>query len=276
MAESDPAIHQRGDGAATVGFARGPRGTTLARLYQRAPCRVLFPAGPGDPEAVVVTISGGLAGGDRIALELAADAGASACVSTQSMEKIYRALDAPCQVEVRARVEAGATLAWLPQETILFDGARLSRRTAVDVAAGGRFLGCEGVVLGRRARGERFTHGLLHDAWRIRRDGRLIWADALRLDGDVAVQIAAPSGFAGAEALATAIYVGADAADHLALARAIAEDERLRGGASLVNGVLLARLLGSAVAVRAVLVRLLMALRAALGGPAAMPRVWQV
>src|SRR5436190_648034 len=199
MAESDPAIHQRGDGAAAVGFAFGPRGTTLARLYQRAPCRVLFPAGPGDPEAVVVPI-----------------------------------------------------------------------------AAGGRFLGCEGVVLGRRARGERFTHGLLHEAWRIRRDGRLVWADALRLDGDVAAAIAAPSGFAGAEALATAIYVGADAADHLALARAIAEDERLRGGASLVNGVLLARLLGSATAVRAVLVRLLTALRGALGGPAAMPRVWQV
>src|SRR5690349_9793316 len=252
MAESDPAIHQRGDGAAIVGFAGGPRGTTLARLYQRAPCRVLFPAGPGDPEAVVVTISGGLAGGDRIALELAAGAGASACVSTQSMEKIYRALDAPCDVEVAARVEAGATLAWLPQETILFDGARLRRRTAVDVAAGGRFLGCEGVVLGRRARGERFTHGLLHEAWRIRRDGRLVWADALRLDGDVAATVAAPSGFADAE------------------------DERLRGGASLVNGVLLARLLGSAVAVRAVLVRLLTALRAALGGPAAMPRVWQV
>src|SRR5947209_2380261 len=144
MAESDPAIHQRGDGAAAVGFVRGPRGTTLARLYQRAPCRVLFPAGPGDPEAVVVTISGGLAGGDR------------------------------------------------------------------------------------------FTHGLLHEAWRIRRDSRLAWADALRLEGDVAAAIAAPSGFAGAEALATAIYVGADAADHLALARAIAEDERLRGGASLV------------------------------------------
>ena len=101
-------------------------------------------------------------------------------------------------------------------------------------------------------------------------------ADALCLDGDVAAAVAAPSGFAGAEALATAIYVGADAADHLALARAIAEDERLRGGASLVNGVLLARLLGSAIAVRAVLVRLLAALRGALGGPAAMPRVWQV
>jgi urease accessory protein len=276
MAEASPIAHQRGDGEAVVGFAHGPRGTTLARLYQRAPCRVLFPAGPGDPEAVVVTISGGLAGGDRIALDLAADAGAAACVTTQSMEKIYRALDAPCRVDVAARVEAGATLAWLPQESILFDGARLLRRTAVDVAAGGRFLGCEAIVLGRRARGERFTHGLLHEAWRIRREGRLVWADALRLDGDVAAAIAAPSGFAGAEALATAVYVGADAAGHLPLARGIAEDERLRGGATLVNGVLLARLLGAAGAVRAVLVRLLTALRGALGGPAAMPRVWQV
>lgn len=276
MAEAQPIAHQRGDGAAIVGFARGPRGTALARLYQRAPCRVLFPAGPGDPEAVVVTISGGLAGGDRIALDLAADAGAAACVTTQSMEKVYRALDTPCTVDVAARVEAGAMLAWLPQETILFDGARLRRRTMVDVAAAGRFLGCEAVVLGRRGRGERFTHGLLHEAWRIRRDGRLAWADALRLDGDVAAAIAAPSGFSGAEALATVLYVGADAAAHLPLARGIAEDDRLRGGASLVNGVLLARLLGGAGAVRAVLVRLIAALRGALGGPAAMPRVWQV
>ena len=96
MDAATPLVHQRGDGAATVGFVGGPRGTTLARLYQRVFCRVLFPAGPGDPEAVVVTISGGLAGGDRIALDLSAGAGASACVSTQSMEKIYRALDALC------------------------------------------------------------------------------------------------------------------------------------------------------------------------------------
>ena len=277
MAEGSPIVHQRGDGAAEVAFARGPRGTALARLYQRAPCRVLFPAGPGDPEAVVVTISGGLAGGDRIALDLAAEAGAAACITTQSMEKVYRALDAPCRVDVAARVATGAALAWLPQETILFDGARMVRRSAVEVAAGGRFLGCEAVVLGRRARGERFTRGLLHESWRIRRDGRLAWADALRLDGDVAATIAGPSGFAAAEALATAVYVGDDAAGHLPLARRIAEDEGLRGGASLVNGVLLARLLGAAAAVRAVLVRLLAALRAtALGGPAALPRVWQV
>src|SRR5215470_18918118 len=107
MDVATPLVNQRGD-AVTVGFARGTRGTTLARLYQRAPCRVLFPAGPGDPEAVMVTISGGLAGGDRIALDLAAGAGAAACVSTQSMEKIYRALDAPCQVEIAASVGAGA------------------------------------------------------------------------------------------------------------------------------------------------------------------------
>jgi urease accessory protein len=193
------------------------------------------------------------------------------------MEKVYRALDAPARVGVRLSVGPDARLAWLPQETILFDGARLERRTEIEVAAGGRFLGCEAILLGRAARGERFATGRLLDRWRVIRDGRLAWADGLCLDGDIGAAVAAPSGLAGAAALASVVYVGEDAADHLALARGLVEGEGLRGGAGLVNGLLLARLLGDGPVLRAGLARLLAGLRAAaLGGPAALPRVWQV
>ena len=273
---------QRGDGVAEVAYAAGPHGSALAHLYQCDPCRVLFPHGePGDPpQAVFVTMSGGLADGDRLRLDARVAAGAVATATTQAAEKIYRAsaraLD--CTIDVRLAVAAGATLEWLPQETIVFDGARLRRRTEVDVAPGGRLLACEMVVLGRVAAGERFTVGLVLDAWRVRRSGRLVWADALRLDGappDVA-------GFGGAAATAMALYVGDDAAAHLEAAReaidaacALAPD--LKAGTTVVNGLLLARFLGAPFAVRRGLVSWLANMRAVcLDLPARLPRVWHV
>ena len=84
--------------------------------------------------------------------------------------------------------DADAELAWLPQESILFDGARLSRRLDVDVAAGALTIK-EGVVFGRTARPELMRHGLFHDRWRIRRDGRLLLAENVRLDGDIAATL---------------------------------------------------------------------------------------
>jgi urease accessory protein len=268
---------QRCDGAVDLAFRREGGRTVLDRLYQRAPARLLFPTPHGDPEAVLAVTSGGLAGGDRLAIAVTAGPGAGAVVAGQAMEKVYRTLDAPARVSVRLTVGPGARLAWLPQETILFDGAGLERRTRVEIAAGGRFLGCEAILLGRAARGERFRGGLLLDRWEVAREGRLAWADGLRLDGDVAAAMAAPSGLAGATALASVVYVGEDAAGLLALARRLLDGLGLRAAAGLVNGLLLARLLGDGPALRAALLRLLAGLReAGLGGPAALPRVWLV
>jgi urease accessory protein len=165
----------------------------------------------------------------------------------------------------------------LPQETILFDGARLVRRVAADLARGGRLLAAETVVVGRAAPGERFTQGLLHEARRVRVDGRLVWADALRPDGDIRRRLDAAAAFAGAGALATAIYVGEDSAERLALAHELAAACGGCGGASLVNGVLVARFLGArAGGARQALARYLVGLRqAAAGLPAALPRLWQ-
>ncbi|HYD98575.1 MAG TPA: urease accessory protein UreD, partial [Alphaproteobacteria bacterium] len=162
--------HQRVDGAARLAYARRGGVSALADLYQRAPCRLLFPdAGPDEPpQAVLLTTSGGLTGGDRLAVAVEVAASAAATVTAQAAEKLYRAGEDDCAVDIALTVGPGAWAEWLMQETILFDGARLRRRTAADIAPGGRLLAVESVVFGRAAMGEDFRRGLLHDSWRVR------------------------------------------------------------------------------------------------------------
>jgi len=264
---------QRGSGAAEIVFKRRGDATVLARLAQRTPCRVLFPAAePGDPPlAVLLTTSGGLTGGDTLRVRIGVEPGACAAVTTQAAEKIYRSLGADVGIDVDLAVGAGATLEYLPQETILFDGARLVRRTSVDVAADGRFLAAEMLVFGRAARGEVPRAGRVFESWRVRRGGRLVWADALSLEGDIAARLDDPFAFAGARALATLVYVGDAAEALLPRARELAE-----GAASLVRGVLIVRLFGPlARAVRDRLARVLAGMRQAIGLTNALPRIWQ-
>jgi len=267
----DPRL-QRGDGAAEIVFGA----ERLIHLYQRTPCRVLFPLPePGEPPlAALLTTSGGLTGGDRLQLSVALETGARATITTAAAEKVYRSLGADATVTVTLAAAPGSWLEWLPQETILFEGARLVRRISAEVAAGGRLLAAETLVFGRAARGERLTRGLLHESWRLHRDGRLVWADALRLDGDIARHLASPVAFGSAGALATAAYLGDDAPAQLDGARALAE--AAGGAATLVNGVLLARFLAPRPeVVRRALARYVAGLRQAAGGlPAALPRLW--
>jgi len=276
-------VLERSDGAARICFAARNGITRLADLYQRAPLRVLSPhTEPGEPpQAVVVTTSGGLADGDRLHLALRADADSAAQITTQAAEKIYRAHGpGPARFDCEIAVQAGAWLEWLPQETILFDGAQLARRTRAEVAPGGRLLASEHIVFGRVARGESFTAGSLSDRWEVLRDERLTWCDALCVTPGDASARAADWGFKGGEAYATTIFVADDAAASLSAARemiAAILPEGAQAGASVVNGVLLTRWLGSAVAVRTGLSAFIAAFRSAVGGyrPVA-PRVWSI
>jgi len=275
MTTSPPRL-QRASGESRLAFALRDGQTRLADLYQRDPCRVLFPdAEPGEPpQAVLVTTSGGVAGGDRLRMEVTAGPGAHAVVATQAAEKIYRAAPGsdPCRIDVAVAVEAGAVLDWLPQETIVFQGAQLVRRTVAEVSAGGSLLGCEMVVLGRGASGERFASGLLLDSWSVRRAGRLAWTDTLRVEGETPDG----AGFGTANALATVIGVWDAPEPPFERARALLDDAVLarrdvRAGVTLVNGVLVARLLGEATAVRAAVTGFLAAFRGR-----RLPRVWHV
>jgi urease accessory protein len=265
---------QRAHGACALSFARRGARSALTGLYQRAPCRVMFPEPEdGDPPlAVLLTTTGGLTGGDDLAISVAVEDEGAVVVSSQAAEKIYRSLGPDATIEVDLTVGAGARLEYYPQETILFDGARLRRRTAAHVAAGGSLAAAEMLVFGRLARGERMTRGRLFDGWQVRYDGRLVWVDRLALDHDIAGTLDDPFLFAGANAIATALHVGGDAAALLALARDLAD-----GAATIVNGVLVARIFGpSPRDVRERLITYLAGLRGASGLPPRLPRVWHV
>ena len=263
---------QRASGESRVAFAVRDGATRLAELYQRDPCRVLFPdPEPGEPpEAVLVTTSGGVTGGDRLKIAVEVGPGGRAIASTQAAEKIYRAARTGdrCTIEVAVTVGEGASLDWLPQETIVFQGSRLARRTVAHVAPGGSLLACEMVVLGRAASGERFTAGLLLDSWSVRRADRLAWTDTLRVEGETP----SGAGFGPANALATVIGVWDEPQPHFERARTLLEAaDKVRAGVTLVNGILVARLLGEATEVRGAVTRFLGAFRGQ-----RLPRVWHI
>jgi urease accessory protein len=250
----------------------------VRELYQRSPARVLFPAvEAGEPPlGVLINTAGGLTGGDRWRAEIEVADGAAAVLAGQAAEKLYRAIDDETRVSTRLKVGACGWLEWLPQETILFDGARLARRLEIELAPGAQLLAVETLVFGRLATGERLQRGRLHEAWRVRRGGRLIWADALALGGDVAAVLGRPAGFDGARALATLLYAGEDAAEHLTAARELLADTGGRAAASAFRGLLLCRLLDrEPQRLRQTLERLIAGLRAeAANLPARLPRVW--
>jgi len=273
---ADPRARQRATGILRATFARTGERTEPQRLFETGGLRWRFPRARGSCEAAIVNVGGGVAGGDALRFDLTLGHAAAVEATTVAAEKIYRSEGPEARIETRLALEAQARLSWLPQETILFDGARLARRTTVATTRESRLLASEMLVFGRTARGESFASGFLHDAWRITRDGKLVWADALTLEGDIATALARPAAFAGARATATVVYVATDAAAHLDTARALLESADSWAAATVVNEILLARFVGrDAASVRRDLIGYLCGLRQAAGGwPAQLPRVW--
>jgi urease accessory protein len=222
-------------------------------------------------DIVMLNTGGGVAGGDRLDVAIGLGAGTQATIAAQAAERFYRALaaDASSRVRTRLTVQAGASLEWLPQETILFDRCALDRRLEVDIAPDACFLGVEAVVFGRAAMGEQVRQGWLRDLIRVRRGDQLLLHDAIRLDGeiDAGLQRAAIGG--GANVVATVVYVAPDAGDKLnAVRTAMGPAE---AGASVWNGMLIARILGTGSAsVRRTVIAALDVLRDA----RPLPRVW--
>jgi len=209
-----------------------------------------------------------MAGGDRFAVELELGQGASLIAGTAAAEKIYRSNGPDAEMAVRLDVGEGARLAWLPQETILFDNARLARRIDVDLADGASLLMAEAVVFGRAAMGETMNAGFFADRWRLRRDGRLIFADGARLDGAVAEKLGRRAAAAGGIALATVLIAPGDERTAAAV-RALEGQFLGEVGISAWNGLALARLVARD---GAILRHDLIALLSALGQ--SVPRLW--
>jgi urease accessory protein len=273
------------EGIAEIRFGQSDGLTRLTHLYQRDPLRVLFPApAAGDPPlAVIITTSGGLVAGDRLDIAVSLAPGAVAHVTASAAEKIYRSIGPTTTIGQSLSIAAGAFLEFLPPETILFDGARLKRETKIEIGPGAGFLGGDIVIFGRRARGERFTSGLLREVWEVRREGKLVWGDALHLEDDIAGIVDHPACFDGAAAFATMILAstGQDPRSLLDRARAIQSARTagaLRAGVTAIGGLVVARWLAAdAALLRQAYADLACHFRCtAFGLAPQLPRVWHV
>jgi urease accessory protein len=217
-------------------------------------------AGVGDPpcEGTVINTGGGMAGGDRLAILIEAGPGSHVVLSTPSAERIYGSTGLVTEAAIALRLEAASRLAWLPRETILFSGARLSRRLDVEMHRSATLILAETVIFGRLATGERLRHGLFTDSWRIKRGGRLLHAEEARLEGEIGDLLDRPALGGGARAMATAIMVSPDAEDWLEMARSSLAGARCVWGASAWDGMLVGRFLAEDPAgLRAALARFL-------------------
>ncbi|MDJ1158983.1 urease accessory protein UreD [Chelatococcus sp. SYSU_G07232] len=261
----------RAEGGVRVAFAATGRGTRALTVAESGGYRLRFPRAEGSAcEAVLINTGGGMAGGDRMNVAAELGEGADALLTTQAAEKVYRSDGPDTAVAVTLDLAAASRLAWLPQETILFDRARFSRRLDVRMAADATLTLAESIVFGRLAMGEVVADAAFADRWRIGRGGALVFAEDVRLSGDVAARLDRPAVGKGARALATVLHVAPGAEARLDEARAALEGSACEAGASAWNGLLLVRLLSpDAHALRRALVSFLERFR---GRP--MPRSW--
>jgi urease accessory protein len=244
--------------------------TRRRHLHESGSLRVRFPSPEADGlSAVFVNTAGGVAGGDRFDIDIAAGEGARLTLTTAAAEKVYRAPDAAAQLNIALKAAAGAHLAWLPQETILFDSARVSRRIDIDLADTASLLLCEIVVFGRSAMGERMRQGEFVDRWRMRRGGKLVFAETVRLGGDIGGKLARPAIAKAGVAIGTALIVPGDEA-LVERIRAVSDSFGAEVGISAWNGFAMARFCAQDAA------RLRADMMAVLGraSGAALPRLW--
>jgi len=266
---------QRVDARGRLAVGRSAGRTRLGRLYQEGAAKIRMPRSDHDPlEAILINTAGGLTGGDRLAWEADISAGASAVITTQASEKVYRAAAGRADVAVRLSVGEGGRLAWLPQETIMFDRAAFARRLDIELAPGAQALVAEATVFGRAAMGEIVERGSFRDRWRVAVSGRLVHAEEFAIGPAVHAVLAAAPVLSNARAIATVLLVSEDAEAWLGRVRDIVGEE---GGASAWTvagtGKLLARLYSAdGYGLRKRLVPLL----GLLNGRAGLPKCWSL
>ena len=230
----------RAHGTVRLRCGMADRRSAVIDLRQQGALNIRFPRRISpELEAVIINIAGGVAAGDRYDLQVMVEAGAALTLSTAAAEKVYRSPGATSHLDVALDVKG--RLDWLPQETILFDQARLARRLHISMADDAALLASEIMVLGRAAMGEKMATGLLRDEWRIRRDGRLVYTDILRLEGDLGTLLQRAAIADEATAFASMLYVAPDAEARLDEARALIDNLRSSAcdvAASAWDGVL--------------------------------------
>lgn len=243
---SDLPRHVRVTAGLHLVIGPGPGGGRILQRHEEGAFRYRLPCRPdGAREAMIVNVAGGLAGGDRVRIRAEAQAGSQLIVSSAAAERIYRSAGDMTSIELNLRVSDDAQFAWLPNETILHDGARLHRKAEFHLEPKSQFLFAEIVVLGRRASGERWRAGRLHDSWRLTCGGRVRFAEEMRLGDTFSEAFEREGGLRGLGAMATLLFAAPNGEERLASLRAaIEQSSGIRGGASARDGLVFARLVG--------------------------------
>jgi len=262
-------------------FRRQDGQTKLAGRRHTGPLRVqkaLYPEGPDPCHIVVLHPPAGIVGGDHLGLDLALEAGAQACITTPGAAKWYRSTGATARQHIAITLAGHSVLEWLPQETLIFDGALAQLRTHVQLQDTARYFGWEVLCLGRRACGESFEHGLVDMETRISAQGVPLWFEKGCVAGADPL-LAAAVGLAGRPVCATLLMAGvAPQAPLLDACRAVPLPESSAlAGLSWMPQLLVGRYLGhSAEAARAWLFAVWQQLRPQLAGrDAQAPRIWK-
>jgi urease accessory protein len=252
--------------------------TRIKDLFQKSPIRIMFPRFGVSvlEEAVLINTAGGIAGGDRLEYGITALANASITVTSQAAEKIYRALNEPSRIITKLKAHGLAKLAWLPQETIVFNRAKVNRETEIEISSGAELLALEWLVLGRAAHGEEVVSGCIIDSWRVKKDGRLVWADTFRATDEMFLQIHRKALLSDCTAIGTLIYFGPHLDSRLEALREIGPRLGCHCAATSVAGLIIVRFAAKLSS------DLRRAMRGALqqfsgnlvGGPFRVPKMW--
>lgn len=270
-----PPRMQRAFGVGRISTQQRDAGTHLATLYQEGCAKIRLPHTHSSAlEAVLINTAGGLTGGDTMSWSAELAPQGRMVLTTQACERIYRSIGGPARVQTRLSVAEDAHLDWLPQETILFAASQLDRHIEIDLATGASLTAIEAVLLGRDAMGEAALDARLRDNWRIRRGGRLIHAEATRLDGSLQERDGL-SLLAGKRAFATVLHVAADAercAAQLARVRTILPQDGRIAASATGERLVIRALAQTGLALR----RLIVPVLAELSGAGTLPRLWHL
>ena len=210
-----PAPIQRAQGEARISTKRTPYGTGLDRLYQKGAYKAVFPRSSSFT-GVLVNTSGGVTGGDSFDVSATAGPGTTLTLTTQAAERAYKALPGEVgTIRTRLSIKPNAICRWLPQETIVFDGANLSRKLRCDLAPASTALIVEPLILGRAAMGETQVQGRMSDLIEIWQDDTLRHLDAWTLEGDLTETFKRPAIGEDAMAMANIVFCDPAAEAHL-------------------------------------------------------------
>jgi urease accessory protein len=234
---------QRSVGSCRLVLKGSEHGNRIVDVFQRSPVRVMFPhvGSNGIEEAVFVNTAGGVAGGDRLDTAVTALTHACVTLTSQTAEKIYRALDEPAHISTTLNVGSTARLAWCPQESIVFNRARVRRKTQIALSSGAELLALEWLVLGRAAHGETVASGHVVDSWQVEKDGRLVWADIMRITDDVFPHLRRKALLADCTAVATLVYFGPALKTRFDCLRDWAAGLECHAAATVVGGLIVVR-----------------------------------